>query len=90
MNAIKHGLAGTEVVVLDEVPIQFEGLRSDLEAYFGPNGLFGQELVDRIAGLLWRLRRIPMLEAALFRDKIEQAEESERAKMAGGAPSSGT
>ena len=78
MNAVKHGLTGANILVLDEDPAQFEALLSGLEAYFTPSGEFEQELVDRIAGLLWRLRRVPLIEAALIRDESEQVEASER------------
>ena len=77
MNAVTHGLAAAaEIVVLDEDPAEFEGLRTDLKAYFEPKALFEQHLVDRVAGLLWRLRRIPLLEAALIRDEMEKVEVS--------------
>ena len=76
MNAVKHGLAAAGIVVLDEDPAEFEALRSDLKANFEPIGLLQQELVDRIAGLLWRQRRIPLLEAALIRDEMEKVEVS--------------
>jgi hypothetical protein len=72
MNAVKHGLTGANILVLNEDPAHFEALRSGLEAYFTPSGEFEQELVDRIAGLLWRLRRVPLIEAALIRDESEQ------------------
>jgi hypothetical protein len=77
MNAVKHGLAAAEIVVLDEDPAEFEALRADVKAYFESKGLFEQHLVDRVAGLLWRLRRIPLLEAALIRDEVEKVEASE-------------
>jgi hypothetical protein len=46
---------------------QFDPLRAQLEAEFDPNSVIERELVDRLAGLLWRLRRVPVLEAALIR-----------------------
>ena len=80
MNAIKHGLAGANILVLDEDPAQFEALRSGLEMHFAPSSAFAQELVDYIAGLLWRLRRVPLIEAALIRHQAETVEDSERRK----------
>ena len=49
-----------------EEPEQFEAFRSDLMADLTPEGMIERELVDRLAGLLWRLRRIPVLEAELL------------------------
>lgn len=58
---------------------EFQRLRADVEAYFEPIGSIEQELVCRLAGLLWRLRRIPLMEAAVIRSEIEQVEQIERA-----------
>jgi len=37
-----------------------------LEADFKPATTIETELVERLAGLLWRLRRVPVFEAALM------------------------
>ena len=63
MNALKHGLSSQEIVIFDEDPLEFEGLRAALEEAFQPVDAFERELVDQLAGLFWRLRRIPKLEA---------------------------
>ena len=65
-NALKHGLVSSEIVIWDEDPDEFELFRAGLEADFQPNSTIEHELVDRLAGLLWRLRRLPALEAALI------------------------
>ena len=77
MNALKHGLTAAQVVVLDEDPAQFDALRSDLKAHFEPKDPLERELLDLIAGSLWRLRRVPFVEAALIRHEMEKAEASE-------------
>ena len=81
MNALKHGLTGKAIVVADEDPREFETFREDLEADLGACGLMEREWVGRIAGLLWRLRRVPRMEAALIRCEIEDAEDQERDKL---------
>ena len=78
MNALKHGLTGKAIVVADEDPREFETFREGLEADLGACGLMEREWVGRIAGLLWRLRRVPRMEAALLRREIEDAEDQER------------
>jgi hypothetical protein len=65
-NALQHGLKSREIVIWGENPDQFEVLRAGLEADFRPTSIIECELIDRLAGLLWRLRRIPALEAALI------------------------
>ena len=70
MNALKHGLSSQEIVIFDEDPLEFEGLRAALEEAFQPVDAFERELVDQLAGLFWRLRRIPKLEAEVLRTPV--------------------
>jgi len=72
MNALKHGISSQEIVLEEEDAEQFDALRAQLEAEFDPNSVIERELVDRLAGLLWRLRRVPVLEAALIRARREE------------------
>ena len=65
-NALKHGLTAREIVIRDEDPDQFDALRAGLEADFKPSTTIERELIDRLAGLLWRLRRSVVLEADLL------------------------
>ena len=66
MNAWKHGLTAETLVTENEDPARFNELRALLFEEFDPSSGFECELVDRVAGLMWRLRRVPGLEAALF------------------------
>ena len=66
-NALKHGLTAREIVIRDEDPDQFDALRAGLDADFKPSTTIERELIDRLAGLLWRLRRAVVLEADLLR-----------------------
>jgi hypothetical protein len=59
MNSFKHGLTAQQIVIGDEDPTEFEALRHDLEEEFAPRVGLESELVDRLASLLWRIRRIP-------------------------------
>ena len=77
-NSRKHGLTAKTLVIGDENPADFDELRSGLMEQYDPQSAMEVELVERIAGLLWRLRRIPVFEAAIMR----QAEVDER-KSAG-------
>jgi len=73
MNAVKHGLTAKYIVIGDEDPDEFEALRADLEADFQPSTRLEHELIDRLAGLLWRLRRVPGVEAALVKARQVEA-----------------
>jgi hypothetical protein len=77
-NALKHGLVSSEIVIWDEDPDQFELLRAGFEADFQPNSTVVRELVDHLAGLFWRLRRLPALEAALIEPDPELVESQRR------------
>ena len=54
------------VQIEGEDPSQFEELRFELFDAYEPQGAIEEQLVDMMAGILWRLRRVPALEAAVF------------------------
>ena len=66
MNSCTHGLTAQQVVIGGEDPAQFGILVAGLEAEYEPQSMLEVELVGRLAGALWRLRRIPRFEAALI------------------------
>lgn len=66
MNALKHGLTAVGVVLDGEDPAQFESLRDRLILELKPQTALEEAMVDRISALLWRLRRVPVFEAALL------------------------
>ena len=78
MNAVKHGLAGANIVVLDEDPAQFEALRSGLEVYLNLVAYLNRNWSIALPACCGACGRIPLIEAALIRHQIEQVEESER------------
>jgi hypothetical protein len=71
-NSLTHGLTSRQIVIGDEDPKKFEELREGLERDFKPTTTVQSELVERLAGLLWRLRRVPVLEAALMQARLEE------------------
>src|SRR5262245_44126054 len=92
MNACKHGLTAQTVIIEDEDPAQFDALRKGLEEEFEPRSLMERELVERLAGITWRIRRIPKFEAALIEARCDGVrcltylrERAERLEGAGGA-----
>ena len=66
VNAVRHGLTAVKVVLEGESPAEFESLRTGMFQEFRPTSRVEQELVDRIASVLWRLRRVPAFEVALL------------------------
>ncbi len=56
-NALKHGLLAKQAVVVGEDTDDFDLLRDQLYAEWAPVGPTEARLVERIAGLFWRLQR---------------------------------
>ena len=72
MNALRHGLTAKNIVIGDEDPKEFEDLRAKLEHDLQPKTALEGELLERLAGLLWRLRRVPAIEAAIVKARQEE------------------
>ena len=67
MNAVKHGLTGREVVLPGEKPDEFDSFRTGLLASLDPQGDLEGALAEKIVADLWRLRRVPIFEATLYK-----------------------
>ena len=82
-NAVKDGLSSPRAVLSDEDPEAFEALRQGMFEQFRPNFPLEVELVEEVSTVLWRLRRIPQIEAGIFlmqhqEKQIEAAKEAVR------------
>ena len=66
LNSRKHGLTATMLVTGYEDARQFEELRDELIAEHDPQSALECELVERLAGIIWRQRRAPVFEAAIL------------------------
>lgn len=73
-NALKHGLTAEELLLPGEDPANFEALHQGLLADLKPRGVLEAELVSEVVKLLWRIRRVPVFEAALIRWQQETLE----------------
>ena len=79
-NALKHGLTARDVVLPGENPDDFDSFRADLLTSFDLQGALEGALGEMIVGYLWRLRRVPIFEAMLYKRGcaellVRQAEE---------------
>jgi hypothetical protein len=61
-----HGLTARDIVIGAEDPEEFHRIRIGLHEDYEPTSTIELELVDRVVGLVWRLRRIPVLESVLL------------------------
>ena len=66
MNALKHGLLAKTILLEHEDPAEWEALCEAMFVRFDPADVIEEELVGRVASLFWRMRRIPIFEAALM------------------------
>ena len=79
-NALRHGLAGRHIVLPNENARKYNAFRAGIFLSLAPEGDLEGFLADTIVAHSWRLRRIPMLEAAVHRRSrhdrsIQQAQE---------------
>jgi hypothetical protein len=65
-NALRHGLTAHQVVIEGEDPALFDAVHDRFRREFHAVGAMEEFLVERLAGLAWRLRRVPLFEAALL------------------------
>ena len=68
-NALRHGVL-SGFVVLPWEDLGFQQLLAALVAEHGPHGPTEEHLVEEIAGVFWRKRRLRMGEAAIHRDRL--------------------
>ena len=70
LNALRHGLTAEQHVLPDEDREAFAASTAAFRAELEPVGPLEASLVDRISGLVWRLRRAGRVEASLFRHEV--------------------
>ncbi len=66
-NALVHGVTAEHLLLEGEDAEVFTALNQRLIDEFAPEGTFEAELVDQMANLMWRARRIPRFETALMK-----------------------
>ena len=71
-NSRKHGLTAETLVIVGEKADDFDALRAELFEEFDPQTALECELVERLTGILWRLRRAPYYEAAIMHTRYFQ------------------
>lgn len=69
-NSLKHGLTAQNALLPGEDKEIYDTLSQAMVEKFCPQGLVEAELVERVTSLMWRLRRVPYLETALFKSSI--------------------
>ena len=67
-NILKPAISSDRIVICGEDAEQFERLILEFERQYEPQTAVERELVERLVGLTWRIRRVPAFEAALMKN----------------------
>ena len=86
-NALQHGVLSRYTVLPWEDRSEYQALLDALVAEHAPDGPTEEHLVEELAGIIWRKRRLRMAEAAIYREKLRQdaASSFEPEQIAGAA-----
>ena len=71
-NALRHGVLSRYTVLPWENEVEYRALLTALVAEHTPEGPTEEHLVEELAGIVWRKRRVRMAEAAVYREKLRQ------------------
>lgn len=69
-NALKHGILSRYTLLPWEDPVEYQLLIAALAAEHAPEGPTEEHLVEELAGILWRKRRLRMAEVASYRNGL--------------------
>jgi hypothetical protein len=72
-NALRHGVLSHYTVLPWENPDEYHALVEALVAEHGPQGPTEEHLVEELAGIMWRKRRLRLAEAAAHRHGLNSA-----------------
>src|SRR4051794_33202757 len=75
-NALRHGVLSRYTVLPWEDAGEYRALLADLVVEYAPQGPTEEHLVEEIAGVLWRKRRLRLAEAATHKKGLHQALDS--------------
>src|SRR6516162_5172169 len=69
-NAVRHGVLSRHTVLPWEDEAEYQALLSALVVEHAPEGPTEEHLVEELAGIIWRKRRVRMAEASVFRQEL--------------------
>jgi hypothetical protein len=87
-NALRHGMLSRYTVLPWEDADEYRALVAALAAEHAPQGPTEEHLVEELAGVLWRKRRLRLAEASAFRQGLEDAYTLRRHGEGSACPSS--
>jgi len=85
-NAMKHGILSKLAVLAHEDHAEFDDLLAALIDEHRPAGITERHLIEELATIIWRKRRVLLAEGAKINEGLKSAVNSPRQVMASAAP----
>ncbi len=85
-NAMKHGILSRLVVLAHEDHAEFDDLLAALIDEHRPGGITERHLIEELATIIWRKRRVLLAEGAKINEGLKAAVNSPKQVMAAAAP----
>jgi hypothetical protein len=73
LNALKHGVLSRHTVLPWENEAEYQTLLAALVDEHVPSGATEEHLVEELAGIIWRKRRLRIAETAVYREKLRRS-----------------
>jgi hypothetical protein len=73
LNALRHGVLSRHTILPWEDAAEYQALLTAMVAEHMPEGPTEEHLVEELAGIIWRKRRLRMAEAAVYREKLRRS-----------------
>jgi hypothetical protein len=85
-NAMKHGILSRLAVLAHEDHAEFDDLLAALIEEHRPAGMTERHLIEELATIIWRKRRVLLAEGAKINEGLKSAANSSKSVMASAAP----
>ena len=69
-NALTHGLTAEKHVIIGESIEEFDALKESMFQVYKPDGVCEEEIFIKLIELLWRLRRVGLIETGIYGNEI--------------------
>jgi hypothetical protein len=85
-NAMKHGILSHLTVLAHEDHAQFDDLLAALMDEHRPTGMTERHLIEELATIIWRKRRVLLAEGAKINEGLKSAVNNPKSVMSSAAP----
>ena len=85
-NAMKHGILSRLTVLAHEDGAEYADLLAALLGEHQPNGMTERHLIEELATIIWRKRRVLMAEGAKINEGLKSTLSSPKSVMPSAAP----